>query len=276
MVETGPDNGWVVVLLHGFPQFWWSWRHVLPVLGEAGHRTIAMDLRGVGGSDKPPRGYDTPTLVRDVTGVVRGLGANRAVLVAAGWSSWIAWAAPVFVPPMITGIAVVGGMHPLPAYRSTVHRRHLRGLARVAQLQVPRRPEYALQRGGLVRDLLDTWSGGSWPSEPEVRRYEEAMRIPAAAHCSLESFRWAARSRLRPDGARFRSRLDTPLRIPVRQLHGTLDGAFSPDAARMSGVFAQGGYEFSELPSVGHFLADEAPQQVSDALLDWLDRLPST
>ena len=61
----------LVILLHGFPQFWWAWRHQLVALAASGYRVAAMDLRGQGASDKPPIGYDVPTLARDVAGVIR-------------------------------------------------------------------------------------------------------------------------------------------------------------------------------------------------------------
>lgn len=64
-------EGPLVLLLHGFPQFWWTWRHQLPALADAGFRAVAMDLRGVGGSDRTPRGYDPANLALDVTGVIR-------------------------------------------------------------------------------------------------------------------------------------------------------------------------------------------------------------
>ena len=75
---TGP----LVILLHGFPEFWWSWRHQLPALAAAGMRAVAVDLRGYGDSDKPPRGYDLWTLAGDVAGLVRALGEPTAHIVA--------------------------------------------------------------------------------------------------------------------------------------------------------------------------------------------------
>ncbi len=74
-VGPNPTAAPLVVLLHGFPEFWWAWRHQLPVLAAAGYHAVAMDLRGYGASDKTPRGYDPLTLSADVTGVIRGMGA---------------------------------------------------------------------------------------------------------------------------------------------------------------------------------------------------------
>jgi pimeloyl-ACP methyl ester carboxylesterase len=79
VAEAG--GGPLVLLLHGFPEFWWSWRSQLPALADAGLRAVAVDLRGYGDSDKPPRGYDLWTLAGDVAGLVRALGGTRAALV---------------------------------------------------------------------------------------------------------------------------------------------------------------------------------------------------
>jgi len=70
--------------VHGFPECWWTWRHVIPALAQAGHRVAALDLRGFGGSDRPPSGYDLVTLAQDLAAVVRSLGHERAVVVGAG------------------------------------------------------------------------------------------------------------------------------------------------------------------------------------------------
>ena len=79
IAEAG--EGPLVLLLHGFPQFWWTWRAQLEALSAAGYRAVAADLRGYGGSDKPPRGYDLITAASDAAGMVRALGEANAVVV---------------------------------------------------------------------------------------------------------------------------------------------------------------------------------------------------
>ncbi len=89
VVELG--DGPLALFLHGFPQFWWTWREQLTAFADAGYRAVAMDLRGIGGSDKPPRGYDPLTATMDVTGVIRALGESNAVLVGHGLGAGLAW-----------------------------------------------------------------------------------------------------------------------------------------------------------------------------------------
>lgn len=111
VVEAGRDSeGPLVLLLHGFPEFWWAWRHQIPALADAGYRVVAMDLRGYGASDKPPQGYDTFTLAADAAAVVRCLGVRSAVVAGHGWGGWIAWAMATMQPDVTQGVAAFG-MH---------------------------------------------------------------------------------------------------------------------------------------------------------------------
>ena len=84
-------SGPLVLLLHGFPQFWWTWRQQLVDLADSGHRAVAVDLRGYGASDKPPRGYDTPTLAADIAALVTALGERDAMVVGNDVGGLLAW-----------------------------------------------------------------------------------------------------------------------------------------------------------------------------------------
>src|SRR5215475_7198223 len=79
VADTG--SGPLVLLLHGFPQFWWTWRSQMESLAAAGYRAVAMDLRGYGASDKPPRGYDPFTLTTDIAAMIKALGESECVIV---------------------------------------------------------------------------------------------------------------------------------------------------------------------------------------------------
>src|SRR5690348_3753826 len=106
MVEAGA--GPLVVLLHGFPEFWWAWRHQIVDLADAGFRVVAPDLRGYGASDKPPRGYDALTLAADIAGLVRAVGERDAVVVGHGWGGHVAWTLASAHPAVVRRLVVVG------------------------------------------------------------------------------------------------------------------------------------------------------------------------
>ena len=104
-------EGPLVLLLHGFPG--WTWRHQLVSLAEAGYRAVAVDLRGYGGSDKPPRGYDLITAAADAAGLVRALGEANATIVGHDWGGLTAWTLAAYFPKAVRRLAVVSMAHPL-------------------------------------------------------------------------------------------------------------------------------------------------------------------
>jgi len=234
-----------------------------------------MDLRGYGASDKPPRGYDTITSAADVAGVVRSLGATDAVVAGQGWGGWIAWSMPALQPRVTRGVAVLAAGHPLRLRATGLAPSGLASLGTLAGFQVPFRPERSLQADGTVERMLRDWSGpGGYPGTEESERYTAAMRIPFVAHSALEYYRWAVRSVPRPDGRRFAALVRRQLPVPVLQVHGDRDPVLPARRVRGSSAFAGADYRWEQLPGVGHFPAEEAPERVSALLTDWLAGLP--
>jgi len=275
VVEAGA--GPLVLLLHGFPEFWWSWRHQLTGLADAGFRVVAPDLRGYGASDKPPRGYDAVTLAGDVAGLVRALGERDAMIVGQDWGGLLAWTVGTLHPRVVRRLVVLGAAHPLRlrAALATDPRGQLRASAYAVGFQTPRWAESLLTRedGAYVADLMERWSGPAWRRTGDyyqaVRRYREAIRIPKTAHLSLEYFRWMVRSQPRPDGIRYARSLSEPVSAPTLQLHGALDPCVLPRTALGSGRYVAAAYEWRLLDGVGHFLPEEAPERVTGELLRW-------
>ena len=95
------------------------------------------------------------------------------------------------------------------------------------------------------------------------------MQIPGVAHCSLEYYRWAVRSLVRPDGMRFARRMATPVHVPTLQLHGELDRCVLASTAKGSARHAATTYEWQLLDGLGHFPHEEKPQLVSGELVRW-------
>src|SRR6202451_2374871 len=118
---TSPTARPPVGMLHGFGSFWWSWRHQLR--GLTGARVVAVDLRGYGGSDKPPRGYDGWTLAGDTAGLIRALGHTSATLVGHADGGLVCWATSVLHSRQVRAIAVISSPHPAALRRSALTRR---------------------------------------------------------------------------------------------------------------------------------------------------------
>ncbi len=274
VVECG--DGPLVVLLHGFPEFWWSWRHQLPALAARGYRAVAVDLRGYGDTDKPPRGYDLWTLAGDVSGLIGALGESRAHVVGHDWGGIIAWTLAALHPRRVRSVTAVAAPHPL-AIRSRVLRDpggQGRATASYALgFQVPRAPERSLRAdgGARVERILRAWAGPEWAATDDfadaAARCREAVRVPGVVHCALEYYRWAFRSQFRPDGHRFAAAVARPPAVPVLAVHGALDPCLLSATARASAPWAGDAHRLEVLEGTGHFPHQERPDAVN-ALLD--------
>jgi pimeloyl-ACP methyl ester carboxylesterase len=266
-------DGPLVLFLHGFPEFWWAWRHQLVALAEAGFRAAAMDLRGFGASDKPPRGYDPMTLAADAAGVIRSLGERDAVVVGHGLGGAVAWTAGVVHPRQVRRLVPVSMPHPRRLRRAHLtDPRQLAASRHLAGYQAPFAPERRLVAdGGLeVLRLLHAWSAPGWPDGEAATRYCEAIRIPGVAHCAMESFRWGVRSVPRPDGLRYARRMSSPVTVPTLQIHGVLDPSVAVRSAQGSDRYVEADYRLHLMPGVGHFPHEEDSAEFTRVLLEWL------
>jgi pimeloyl-ACP methyl ester carboxylesterase len=273
VAESG--DGPLVLLLHGFPEFWWTWRQQLDSLSQAGFRVVAPDLRGYGGSDKPPRGYDLVTAASDAAGLVRSLGEANAVVVGHDWGGLIAWTMAAYFPKVVRRLAVVSMPHPL-RLRSAVLSDPLgqgRSIGFALGFQLPMWPERQLLRDGALRvsRMLTAWSGPGWPDPETARRYQDAMCVPSVAHSAVEYHRWYLRSRFRPDGLRYNRMMRTPIQAPTLHLHGALDPCVLPAAARGSGVHVEAPYRWRLIDGAGHFPHEEVPERFDLELRSWLE-----
>jgi pimeloyl-ACP methyl ester carboxylesterase len=275
VVEAG--TGPLVLFLHGFPEFWWAWHDIIPRVADAGFRAVAIDLRGYGASDKPPRGYDGYTMAADVTGLIRALGERQAMIVGAGAGGMIGWAAAAFHPRMVSRMVVLGAAHPLRLRAALFSdpRGQIAATAPMLRFQVPRY-EHVLTRNDaeMVGELIERWSGPAWAQTvgyaDYVARCREAIQIPQAAFCALEAYRWVFRSALRLQGYRFVKLMQRPLITPTLHLHGALDTAVLPRTAQGSGRYVIAPYEWRLIEEAGHFLHREAPDVVTGEILRWL------
>lgn len=280
---TEAGEGPLVLMLHGFGEFWWTWRHQLTALSGAGFRAVAVDLRGYGDSDKPPRGYDAWTLAGDVGGLVKALGEPRAHLVGHGWGGLLAWTVAALHPRLVGSVSALSAAHPL-ALRREIRRTMLRrkgnnqarALGHVFRSQVPLAPERWLTRddAATVEALLRRWSGPEWTVQPGfedvAQRLRSAMLVRGAAHSALEYYRWAVRSQLRGEGRRYSEAMQREIHAPVLQLSGSADPCILPETVRASAKWAHGKVETRLLAGVGHFPHQEAPAITNRVLTEFL------
>ena len=266
-VEAG--EGPLVLLLHGFPQFWYEWRHQIPALVEAGFRVVALDMRGYNLSDKPPgvRAYQVELLARDVERLILDIGEQTAVVVGHDWGAMVAWIAAMRHPERVGRLAILNVPHPA---------RSLDGLLSLGQLlrssymfffQIPRLPEEVIRAGdfALLRSVLatDPVRAGALTAE-DIERYVGAMARPGALTATLNYYRALLRNP-REAGALLKR-----IEAPVLVIWGERDRSLSRRLAKPPPLWVPNLLRVECLPNASHWVAEDRPLEVNTLLLDFL------
>lgn len=264
-------EGPAVLLLHGFPTFWWTWRHLLVDLAAAGYRAIAMDLRGFGGSDHPPHGYDPMTLSADGAAVLRSLGESEATVIGHGWGGLGAWTMAAFEPELVRRIVPISMPHPRALRANLRHGGQWATLGYVMDFQWPLLPERLLQRDDAARIevFLRRWSARKAWVDDQASIYRSVFMHWPTAHTSVEPHRWMVRSFWRSDGLRFMGEMNDPIAADVLHMHGALDPMLLSVTCAGSDAYVRGSYAFASMQT-GHFPHEEDPRATGRVILDWL------
>jgi pimeloyl-ACP methyl ester carboxylesterase len=266
---TGPEDGQLVVLLHGVPQHWWSMRHLLVHLAAAGYRTAAVDLRGFGASDKPPEGYTLPMLARDVAGVIAALGHGSAVVAGQGLGGQVAWTMVSRYPDLLRGIVPICSLHP---GSTEPRRRYLvspRAFVQVTALRSQRAAQRLLTDAAFMRVLLATWTQESgWLDAEAARHYSGAMRQPYAAEKAARMMRWVTRPLPTTARRRFAASVRHPATVPVLHIQTDADPVLRWTVTQAE-EFGGSDYRFELLSGLGHLPAEEDGELLANTMLAW-------
>lgn len=185
-------HGPLILLLHGFPEFWYSWRHQIPFLAELGYTVVTPDLRGYNDTDKPHTGYDIANLLRDIVGLIQGLEYEKVVTVGHDWGGTLAWAFAQNYPQFIESLIVMNAPHPAAMQRELRTLRQLLKSWYVLFFQVPWLPEYILGRNHAkaVGNLIYQAAIQKEAFPPDVlMHYRDAMSKPLALQSALAYYR---------------------------------------------------------------------------------------
>ena len=258
----------LVVLLHGFPEFWYSWRHQIEALSED-FTVIAPDLRGYNLSSKPTRieDYEMDHLVDDVTGLIRHFGREQAAIVGHDWGAAIAWATAQKHPEYVWKLAALQ-VPPMSVWRRNLTFKQVLTSWYMFFLQIPRFPEWLLSRNDfalLKRALIDSTGRKGVFSPEDIAEYQKSWHEPNAINSAINFYR-ANFSKFftKPQVAEQR------IKVPTLFIYGEKDSALVPETVRNVEQFIDAQYSELRIPSAAHWVQQEAAAEVSAALLEFL------
>ncbi|MHB8577138.1 MAG: alpha/beta fold hydrolase [Dehalococcoidia bacterium] len=264
-VERGA--GPLVILLHGFPEFWYSWRHQIDVL--APHfRVVAPDQRGYNLTEKPHlvSAYQMRNLTADVAALIRHLGEDEAIIVGHDWGGGVAWSFAIEHPRMTRRLIVLNCPHPAAMERGLRTWRQLLRSWYIFFFQLPYLPEFLIRArnfAALERAFRDTVIRKDTFSDDDIRAYKEAMAQPGALHSAINWYRAMVRSSWRGLGP-------TPaITAPTLVVWGEADTALGKELTYGMERWVND-LTLKYVPKTSHWVQQEQPELVNGHMLDFL------
>lgn len=251
-------SGPLVVMVHGFPDFWYTWRHQMEALAGS-HQVAALDLRGYNLSDKPAgeENYDMRLLVADVAAVIRHLGHTKAIVVGHDWGGAISWQFAFHMPHMVERLVILNLPHP-----NGLSRELATNPAQQAASAYARRFQAPDSHQSLTAERL-----ASWVTDPAARpRYIEAFQrsdFNAMMHFYRRNY---PREPYQPHLAPQR------INVPVLMIHGLKDQALLPPALNNTWEWIDADLTLVTIPSAGHSVQQDAAALVTKTIKSWLSR----
>lgn len=266
MVEAGA--GPLVVLLHGFPEFWYSWRRQLPALAEAGFHAVALDLRGYNESGKPPnvRAYRIRHLVEDVAALIAVLGERRAHIVGHDWGGAIAWKLAMLRPDLVERLVILNAPHPAAFTRELRHPAQWLRSHYMLFFQIPWLPECVLAAGDfslLARTLRREPVARDAFTAEDVDRYKHALARRGALTATLNYYR--ALFRYPAELRRNCRQVVAPTLLIWGERDRYLGVGMTENLTRWVPNL-----HVVRIPNASHWIQNDAPAQVNELLLKFL------
>jgi pimeloyl-ACP methyl ester carboxylesterase len=263
-VERG--EGPLVVLLHGFPEFWFEWREQIPALVDAGFRVVAPDMRGYNLSSKP-RGisaYKGDVVAKDIADLIHHLGEERAVVVGHDWGAAIAWWLAMEHPDVVKRLVILNVPHPKRMLQGFRNLRQLRKSWYMFFCQLPFIPEKGIARDrfGAFRRAFKTDPVRPY-TDAEIDRYVESWRQPGAITAMLNYYRAAFR-RTSPRAVANLPKIDAPVLV----IWGKLDSVLGSELAEPPPELVPNA-RVEWLPDASHWSPHDEPEKVNRLLIDF-------
>ena len=253
-------NGPLAVMIHGFPDFWYSWRHQMQALARAGYRVAAVDQRGYNLSDKPAGvdSYSMRMLVGDIAAVVAAEKTEKAIIIGHDWGGSVAWNVAMRRPDLTQLLIICNLPHPA-------------GLAReiATNPQQKKNSEYAFNfQKPDAHKALSAERLAEWVKDSDARaRYVDAFR-----RSDFEAMlNYYKANYPKPDAPAPSGPPTFPkVKVPVLIMHGLDDQALLPGALNSTWEWVERDLTIMTIPGAGHFVQQDAAQTVSDTMVSWL------
>jgi len=266
VVMAGPKDGPPVVLLHGYPEFWWGWSRQIAQLSRAGFRVIVPDQRGYDRSDKPVgvEAYRIENLELDIIGLITQLGYDKVNLAGHDWGGVVAWRLAIDYPDRFRKLVIFNMGHPL-AFRdaeATAPQQKTISWYRTF-FQLPVIPEAVGRFNNwslLEKSLRNTSRPGTFPDD-EMVYYKAAWDHDGAMHSMVNWYRAGFRFMRDPTG-------DGMVRVPTRIVWGMKEAFMESRVARLS-VPHCAEASVVEVPDAGHWLLHEEPELTSRQMIEF-------
>lgn len=265
-IMHGPADGPLVLLLHGFPELNISWRHQIPPLARAGYRVIAPNQRGYPGSVKDGS-YATADLAADVVAMIDAAGAQKAVVVGHDWGGGVAWTLAALHPDRVERLVALNCPPPqVLSHELLTNPAQLKKSWYMLFFQLPGLPERFVAKNMPKTLVAGSYNRGAWNRE-SLTPYAEALGTAQDVRGPVNWYRGALR---KPWAMRKR----TPIALPILIIWGAHDRflgleTISPQALRRAVAYGNEP-DIVLTDDAGHFVQNEAPEQVNQALLAWL------
>jgi Predicted hydrolases or acyltransferases (alpha/beta hydrolase superfamily) len=268
-------TGDLVVLLHGFPEFWYSWRHQLKALAPHFH-VVAPDLRGYNLSDKPTKveDYRLEVLAEDIIGLINHFGGIQAAIVGHDRGGALAWMLAQKFADRVSKVVVMQ-TPPAAAWRANFSVGQLLRSWYMFFFQLPRIPEWLISRNNFAT-LDELFKEGvvrpGTFSEADIAVYREAIQKPKAITAALNYYRANVMRLMGRASAstEVKAVQDNRIRVPTLFIFGEQDVAILPKTVEGLERFMNAPYRELRIPDAGHWVQNEAPDEVNTALLDFL------
>jgi pimeloyl-ACP methyl ester carboxylesterase len=256
-------SGPLVVLLHGFPEFWYSWRHQINALAQAGYHVVAPDMRGYNLSSKPAgwREYGAESLAGDVAGLIRHFGVENAYVAGHDWGAAVAYFTAMQHPEVVKRLAILNVPHPARMLASFRTWRQLRKSWYMFFFQLPVIPErllsakdFAAAKRALRAESPDAFT------DADIERYVEAWSQPGALTTMINYYRAALRRSPRSALARLR-----PIDGPVLVIWGQRDSVLGSELAEPESKWVSD-VRVERIPQATHWVQHDAPERVNELL----------